>query len=110
MSAYSEHAADLASLQSELGEECPSIFYGGKLIKVLSGGARNANANTLGGQSLDADWSGVFTADQFSTPPKADEIFRYPNASGKRYKIDSVIFAAGNKQLRITAIDAAQSL
>jgi len=110
VSAFTEHAADLATLQTEQGDDCPSIFYGGKLIKVLAGGARNASANSMGGVSLDADWSGVFTADQFTTDPKAEEIFRYPGAAGKRYKIDSVIFAAGRKQLRITGIDAAQSL
>ena len=110
MNPLSEHANELASLQTELGDDCPSIFYGGRLIKVLAGGARNANANSIGGASLDADFSGVFTSDQFPTEPKADELFRYPAATGKRYKIDAVIFAPGRKQLRITAIDAAQSL
>jgi hypothetical protein len=108
--AYTEHATDLAILQTELGDECPCIFYGGRLIKVLAGGVRNANANSLGGQSLDANFSGTFTIEQFTTPPKPDEIFKYPNAEGKRYKIDSIIYAAGRKQFRITAIDAAQSL
>lgn len=110
MNPLSEHASELANLREELGADCPSIFYGGKLIKVLAGGARNANANSLGGASLDADFSGTFTADQFPIEPKADELFRYPSETGKRYKIDAVIFAPGRKQLRITAIDAAQSL
>ena len=110
MNAYAEHAADLQSLQDELGSDCPTIWYGGRLIRVLPATSRQGNSNSIGGQMLDSDLSIICIASDFATAPKPDEIFRYPGESGKRYRVLDVFNPPTSAQLRITANDAAQGV
>lgn len=106
MNAYAEHAEYLQSLQGELGDDCPTIWYGGKAVRVLPGTARHGNQNGIGGQMIDSDLEVVCIASDFGATPEADQTFRYPGKSGKKFLIANVFTAPGGKQIRLSGIDA----
>jgi|APGre2960657404_1045060.scaffolds.fasta_scaffold346272_2 hypothetical protein len=107
MSAYTEHAAGLAELQTELGDDCPAIVYAGATVKILPGAAANGSRNSVGGLSLESDL--IFTAllADFPSTPASNKSFTY---EGKPYKIETVTFGPGRVQVEINANDAAQGL
>ena len=110
MNAYTEHAEGVRSLQDELGDDCPLIWYAGRAIKVLPAVARVGSNNTIGGQSLDSDFSFVALAADFPQPPASNQLFKYPGANGKLFRIDNVFTAPGSAQIRISANDASQGI
>jgi hypothetical protein len=101
MNPYSEHAAGLRELQTELGDNCPSISWAGQTIYVLPGGITLKSKNSVGGLSMDADFKFVCMADDFgATLPTSNQILTY---RGNTLKIDSVVLAAGGLQVSIMA-------
>lgn len=106
MNPYSEHAAGLVELQNEL-DDCPAIVWQGRTIKVLPGSVSLRSANSAGGMSLDSDFACSCLSSDFASQPASNQVFTY---NGKRLKIATVRVAAGGKQYRIEANDAAQSL
>ena len=107
MSAYAEHAAGITELMDELGEDCPTIIYGGSTVRVLPSAARNASKNGIGGLALEADLQFTAILADFPSTPVSNKSFTY---GGKSYKIADVTFLPGRLQVHITANDAAQSL
>ena len=114
MNAYAEHADGLRELQTELGGDCPAMWYSGKLINILPGGALAKSNNSPGGFSLVADLQlTVLCADfgdgfDFST--LNTQAFNYPGADGELYRVDSTIVSPNSQQVKIIANSAAEGL
>ena len=110
MNAYADHADGLQSLQDELGSDCPSVWYGGRLVRALPASARIGLNNSIGGLSMDSDLSLICLASDFTVLPTSNQGFKYPGQTGKSYRINDVFVAPGGAQVRITANAAAQGL
>ena len=107
-----EHAAGMIELQAELGDACPTIAWfkvktAPETIKVLPGSISLKSANSVGGISLDSDFSCVCLAADFSSLPSTNQNINY---LGKRLSIEAVMILPGGKLLRLKANDAAQGL
>lgn len=107
MNPYSDHAAGIAELVAEMGDDCPSIVYGGATIKVLPSDARTAGKNSVGGLALESDLQVCALLADFPTTPASNKTFTH---NGKTYRIADVTFDAARLVVQIAANDAAQSL
>jgi len=106
LSIFSEAAAGLVELQTELGDECPTITWQGQTIKVLPGGITLKSKNSAGGMSLDSDFSFTCLAADFgSALPSSNQLLAF---AGNPLKIESVVMAMGGRQLEIRANHAYQ--
>lgn len=111
MSVFTKHAASLRAVQLQHGDDCPvftPLWADLGDIKILPGGVRQKKDNSPGGFSLDSDLQlTCLLADFGDYPPESRKKFEY---LGRTYRITSVTPAPGNLQVRINAVDAAQSL
>ena len=101
MSAYSDHAAQLAALQSELGGDCPSFTWNNAPYSILPGGAKFKRMNDAGGFKLESDLQlTCLTAPFGGTLPDAGQTLTY---NGLLYTITAVTPAPAGYQMRINA-------
>ena len=115
MNPFAEHAAAIREVQSEMGDECPTLdWYKNGVrnsvtatIKILPGTLMVRSSNSVGGLSLDSDFSCTCLAEDFSEQPNTNQVIVY---RGKKLAISSVNILAGGLQYQIKANDAAQSL
>jgi len=108
MSAYAEHAAGLAELCAELGDDCPTLEWNTLSIRILPGGVSLRSSNTSGGFSLDSDFSfSCLSADFGAALPSSNQPIVY---LGQKLKIDAVIVGPGGYQLTLKANHAAQGV
>lgn len=98
MSVYQKHADSLRAVQNELGADCPSFTFAGKVIKILPGGVRLKRENTPGGFSLDSDIQLTCLSADFGVQPQSKQTFTY---LGQQFNIVSVTIAPGGIQIRI---------
>lgn len=98
MSVYQKHADSLRAVQNELGADCPTLTFAGKVIKILPGGVRLKRENTPGGFSLDSDIQLTCLSADFGVQPQPKQTFIYLNL---KYNIVAVTPAPGGLQLRI---------
>lgn len=115
MSAYSEHAAGLAELQDEAGNECPSFVWKGKTIRCLPGGAlRKKDLDDGGGLALDADLSLTVLVSAFDYPSIEALVNALAksnlNYQGHRYRVETVTVAPSAQQLNLKCTDVAKGL
>lgn len=101
MNLFEIHASGIRAVQEQLGDECPTLFHNGQLVKILPGGVRLKRETTPGGFSLDSDLQLTCLSADFKTPPTAKQTFKYPGQNGTQYSITSVTTMAGGYQLRI---------
>jgi hypothetical protein len=115
MNPYAEHAAGLAELQTEQGSDCPTFDWyktgvkNGKTatIKILPGSLMLKSANSVGGLSLESDFSCTCLASDFTDTPNTNQTIIY---RGKKLSISAVYVQPTGAQLQIKANDAANSL
>lgn len=98
MNLFAIHATGITDLQNELGADCPTFTFAGKVIKILPGGVRLKRENTPGGFSLDSDIQLTCLSADFGVQPQPKQTFIYLNL---KYNIVSVTPAPGGLQLRI---------
>jgi hypothetical protein len=109
MSIYNEHASGLRELQDELGEDCPKIWIGGRLISALAGSASLQKTISPGGFSIECDLSITCLTEDFEdVQPVQNQTFNYPGQAGRSYRIVSITSAPGGKQLQIDAVSTSQ--
>ena len=109
MNHYTEHAAGLAEIQTELGDDCPSFTLRGATIKCLSGGARRSKEIEPGGYGLDSDLSltALVSAAVFATAELlvAGLLKSQITYLGKVYRVEVVTLAPGAEQFSLAAND-----
>ena len=114
MDIYEIHSASLKSLQTEAGNKCPAMWFDGRAIKILPGGATYKTSNSQGGLSINADLSlTVLAADfgkDFDFNAMTNQQFNYPGQGGQLYSVDSVVKSPNSFQVRILANSAAEGL
>ena len=114
MDIYAIHASGLRSLQTEAGDACPTMWFDGKAINILPGGAAYKTENSLGGLSINADLSlTVLAADfgpEFDFNDMTNQVFNYPGENGDEYAVDSVVKSPNGFQVRILANSSAEGL
>ena len=114
MNPYQVHASDLADIAAEQGDDCPAMWYDGRAIPILPGGATYKTQNSVGGLSVSSDLSLTILASNFA--PDFDfnymnsQQFNYPGADGDLYSVDSVIKSPNGFQVRILADAAAEGI
>lgn len=106
MSAYTEHAAGIRELMTELGDDCPKIYYRNTSINVLPSSAILGRRLDLGGFTPDSALTFTALLADFPQTPVAQEVFNYPGSTGKKYQIETVDHVPGGLQIRISANDA----
>ena len=114
MNPFQIHASDLADYEAEQGADCPVMFYSGKSIRVIPGGATYKSKNSQGGLSINADLKLTVIAADFGAGFDFNDLtnqnFNYPGQNGDYYSVDSVIKIAGGFQVAILANSAAEGL
>jgi hypothetical protein len=101
MNLFAIHAGGVKALQDALGDDCPTLFINGQLIKILPGGVKLKRENTSGGFSLDTDIQLTCLSADFKSQPQSRQTFTYPGEQGTRFNIVSVTVMPGGLQLRI---------
>ncbi len=114
MDVYAIHAASLQDLQDEFAGACPAMFYDGRSIDILPGGATFKTSNSQGGLTINADLSlAVLTSNfpaNFDFDSMTNQQFNYPGQYGDLYSVDSVVKSPNGFQVRILANSAAEGL
>ena len=108
MNHYTDHAAGLAELQTELGDDCPVFTFASSTIKCLPGGARRAKELEDGGFGMDADLSLTALVAEVSGTPEtlvASLLKSQITYLSKIYRVESVTIAPGGLQFSLTATD-----
>ena len=108
MNHFSDHAAGLAELQSELGDDCPVFTFAGQSIKCLAGGAKRSKEIEDGGFGMDADLTlTAMVADVRSTPEALVAALLKSQITylSKLYRVESVTVAPGGVQFSLAATD-----
>lgn len=114
MNIYAIHAASLKSLQAEAGDTCPAMWYDGRSIPILPGGATYKTNNSQGGLSINSDLSLTILATNFPVGfdfnSMTSQNFNYPGQTGDLYSVDSIVKSPNGFQVRILANSAAEGL